>query len=76
MLVTDNVEKVPSNERCRVGKEDPACAPGFFGDRRQPNISTGYEDSTSVAHSCCPGYFCPLMLTCMMPCPLGAYCPR
>ncbi|KAF8672627.1 hypothetical protein HU200_049318 [Digitaria exilis] len=24
---------------------------------------------------CCPGFFCPHGLTCMMPCPLGAYCP-
>ncbi|KAK9813958.1 hypothetical protein WJX73_006860 [Symbiochloris irregularis] len=28
------------------------------------------------AMACCPGYFCPPMLTCMMPCPLGAFCPR
>ncbi|KAJ1256581.1 hypothetical protein BS78_K004000 [Paspalum vaginatum] len=26
--------------------------------------------------SCCPGFFCPHGLTCMIPCPLGAYCPR
>ncbi|EPS60818.1 hypothetical protein M569_13983, partial [Genlisea aurea] len=24
---------------------------------------------------CCPGFFCPAGLTCMMPCPLGSYCP-
>jgi len=28
------------------------------------------------AHACCEGYFCPPQLTCMMPCPFGAYCPR
>lgn len=27
-------------------------------------------------HPCCDGYFCPPALTCMMPCPLGAYCRR
>lgn len=27
-------------------------------------------------HPCCDGYFCPPALTCMMPCPLGAYCIR
>jgi hypothetical protein len=73
MLATDNVEKVPSNQRCSVGKEDPACAPGFFGDRRPgaPGAPGG-----PGFHACCNGYFCPIMLTCMMPCPLGAYCPR
>lgn len=28
------------------------------------------------AHACCEGFFCPSQLTCMMPCPLGSYCPR
>lgn len=28
------------------------------------------------AHACCEGFFCPPELTCMMPCPLGSYCPR
>lgn len=27
-------------------------------------------------HPCCNGYFCPPALTCMMPCPLGAFCSR
>lgn len=33
-------------------------------------------DLATRPHACCPGYFCPAMLTCMLPCPLGAYCPR
>ncbi|KAL9227133.1 hypothetical protein vseg_002865 [Gypsophila vaccaria] len=31
---------------------------------------------TSDCRTCCDGFFCPQGLTCMMPCPLGAYCPR
>ena len=27
-------------------------------------------------HPCCDGYFCPPALTCMLPCPLGAFCRR
>lgn len=33
-------------------------------------------DRTSECQPCCPGFFCPMGLTCMIPCPLGSYCPR
>eukprot|EP00897_Mesotaenium_endlicherianum_P007271 jgi/Mesen1/6572/ME000336S05794 len=29
----------------------------------------------AAAAPCCPGFFCPLGLACMIPCPPGAYCP-
>ncbi|XP_073041301.1 ABC transporter G family member 28-like isoform X1 [Primulina eburnea] len=29
----------------------------------------------SDCQSCCEGFFCPSSITCMIPCPLGAYCP-
>ncbi|KAG8064062.1 hypothetical protein GUJ93_ZPchr0004g38722 [Zizania palustris] len=31
---------------------------------------------TSTCRRCCEGFFCPRGLTCMLPCPLGSYCPR
>ena len=62
------MEKIPSNIQCRVGKEEPGCAPGFFSARS--DIALGRRSK-----GCCPGYFCPVMLTCMIPCPLGSYCP-
>eukprot|EP00879_Flechtneria_rotunda_P031195 GHRR01034055.1.p1 GENE.GHRR01034055.1~~GHRR01034055.1.p1 ORF type:complete len:597 (+),score=153.10 GHRR01034055.1:108-1898(+) len=77
LLLTDNIEKIPSNAFCEVGSEAPACAPGFF---QTLNLSHTLQDPTATApvkpHACCPGYFCPGMLACMLPCPLGAYCPR
>ncbi|XP_071719365.1 putative white-brown complex homolog protein 30 [Rutidosis leptorrhynchoides] len=30
---------------------------------------------TYDSQPCCEGFFCPQGLTCMIPCPLGAYCP-
>ncbi|XP_024984475.1 putative white-brown complex homolog protein 30 [Cynara cardunculus var. scolymus] len=30
---------------------------------------------TTDSQPCCEGFFCPQGLTCMIPCPLGAYCP-
>eukprot|EP00210_Caulerpa_lentillifera_P003482 g3322.t1 len=40
-----------------------SCLPGFF-------------QTTNGAHPCCEGFFCPQMMNCMIPCPLGAHCPR
>jgi hypothetical protein len=40
-----------------------------------PGWSTAYC-TLQEPHPCCDGYFCPPALTCMMPCPLGAYCRR
>jgi hypothetical protein len=67
LLRTEDLEKVPSNAFCQTGIDSPSCSPGFFA-----NNVTGQP----IPHGCCPGYFCPVMLTCMIPCPLGAHCPR
>uniref|UniRef100_A0A0D9W2J5 ABC transporter domain-containing protein n=1 Tax=Leersia perrieri TaxID=77586 RepID=A0A0D9W2J5_9ORYZ len=47
---------------CSVGSESPS----------QSNI----PPRTSKCQACCEGFFCPRGLTCMLPCPLGSYCPR
>lgn len=40
------------------------------------NISTiPLRDDTTEA-SCCAGFYCPRGLSCMIPCPLGAQCPK
>ncbi|KAA8516559.1 hypothetical protein F0562_016935 [Nyssa sinensis] len=31
---------------------------------------------TRDSQPCCEGFFCPQGITCMIPCPLGSYCPR
>ena len=48
-----------------------ACCAG-----RRQDLPSNASKPEPEAHACCPGYFCPAMLTCMLPCPLGAYCPR
>lgn len=72
ILRTDNVEKLPDTGTCATPLE--ACGSGYF-DSANTAAST-MNMSAPVAHPCCEGYFCPPMLSCMMPCPLGAYCPR
>jgi hypothetical protein len=68
ILRSESTEKIPSNFHCTTGSHKDACQPGFF----LANITT----TQSEPYACCPGYFCPVMLTCMMPCPYGSYCPR
>ncbi|KAJ3672172.1 hypothetical protein LUZ60_006893 [Juncus effusus] len=51
-----------------------ACGPG-------PDQKINMQDSSRIpsrnvdCKPCCAGFFCPHGLTCMIPCPLGAYCP-
>jgi hypothetical protein len=75
MLLTDNPEQIPDTPHCTAGASggQPACSPGFF-DERWENRRLPVVDQR--AHACCEGYFCPPQLTCMIPCPLGSYCPR
>jgi hypothetical protein len=73
LLLTENVEKIPSNMFCDVGSEAASCAPGFFQLSLDINP---LAPSVVKPHACCPGYFCPAMLMCMLPCPYGAICPR
>jgi hypothetical protein len=62
ILRTDNVEKMPDTLACRTGAaRQEACAPGFF-DAALPLLSLT-NASSSDAHACCPGYFCPPQLT-------------
>jgi len=70
-LSTVRGERAPETRACNLDtpeKHRAACAPGWAG---RPNL----EPLRSEV-ACCAGYFCPAALTCMIPCPLGAYCPR
>jgi hypothetical protein len=52
----------PANAH-RYGRSKPNCSPGFFGVERWK------------ANTCCPGFFCPDGLVCMLPCMNGSFCP-
>lgn len=75
MLLTDNPEKIPGTPQCPAGSTDrPACSPGFFNEILDGSSEPFRDHQLPVA--CCAGYFCPSSLTCLVPCPLGAYCPK
>ena len=65
LLWTEDVEKLPPTAACGTAPEG-ACSPGFFQEAARGG----------QAHPCCPGYFCPPTMRCMIPCPLGTTCPR
>ncbi|KAI3933396.1 hypothetical protein MKW98_006755 [Papaver atlanticum] len=71
------------NKNCNLTSWNPGCEPGWacgFGlDSNNDNVdlrdSNDMPARTSDCHACCEGFFCPRGLTCMIPCPLGSYCP-
>ncbi|KAL2634364.1 hypothetical protein R1flu_005843 [Riccia fluitans] len=69
----------PPNFNCNPQSWPAACEPGWSG-LLDGNVSDSAPVDTiplrvQDPQPCCPGFFCPRGLTCMMPCPLGAYCP-
>ncbi|KAK4772009.1 hypothetical protein SAY86_013784 [Trapa natans] len=68
------------NRNCNLTTWVPGCEPGWacgLGaneavDIREANI---IPERTQSCGTCCQGFFCPRGLTCMIPCPLGSYCP-
>ncbi|KAK4493173.1 hypothetical protein RD792_017967 [Penstemon davidsonii] len=68
------------NRNCNLTTWVSGCEPGWAcrSGLAQP---VNFKDSreiparTSNCQPCCEGFFCPWGLTCMIPCPLGSYCP-
>ncbi|XAR51040.1 Sulfate-transporting ATPase [Bertholletia excelsa] len=69
------------NKNCNLTSWAPGCEPGWQSSipldikvdlRNQKDIPERTVDS----QPCCEGFFCPQGITCMIPCPLGSYCPR
>ncbi|KAL4853041.1 ABC transporter G family member 28 [Chlorella vulgaris] len=59
------------------------CGPEELEHYYQYMLLTDNQEKNRVASvvpqepvACCEGYFCPAQLSCMVPCPLGAFCPR
>ncbi|XP_074379277.1 putative white-brown complex homolog protein 30 [Apium graveolens] len=69
------------NKNCNLTSWDTGCEPGYAcslpkDQKADLKNSRSIPDRNFDCQACCPGFFCPSGLTCMMPCPLGAYCPR
>lgn len=68
------------NENCNLTTWISGCEPGWacsVGANQPVDLKNAQEipTRTTSCQACCEGFFCPHGLTCMIPCPLGAYCP-
>ncbi|KAK3134654.1 hypothetical protein QOZ80_6AG0551790 [Eleusine coracana subsp. coracana] len=71
---------VRPNKNCNLTSWIDGCEPGWAcsaGKEEQVNLTdaVNFPSRTLDCRGCCAGFFCPHGLTCMIPCPLGAYCP-
>ncbi|GMH13309.1 hypothetical protein Nepgr_015150 [Nepenthes gracilis] len=76
-----SISSLISNRNCNFSTWLPGCEPGWACEI-DPTVNVDLQNSEKIpsrtvsCQACCEGFFCPQGLTCMMPCPLGAYCPR
>ncbi|KAJ8559601.1 hypothetical protein K7X08_003659 [Anisodus acutangulus] len=68
------------NKNCNLSSWISGCEPGWAcsaGNSTKIDFENDKEmpARTLDCQSCCEGFFCPHGLTCMLPCPMGAYCP-
>lgn len=68
------------NLNCNLTTWLPGCEPGWAcstGSEQKADLkeSRNIPSRTQDCQPCCEGFFCPQGLTCMIPCPLGSYCP-
>ncbi|GJM87372.1 hypothetical protein PR202_ga03319 [Eleusine coracana subsp. coracana] len=79
----ENGEKnyvIRPNKNCNLSSWIDGCEPGWacsVGKDQKINLQDDKEIPYRAlkCQQCCAGFFCPHGLTCMIPCPLGAYCP-
>uniref|UniRef100_A0A453TF01 ABC transporter domain-containing protein n=1 Tax=Aegilops tauschii subsp. strangulata TaxID=200361 RepID=A0A453TF01_AEGTS len=72
---------VRPNKNCNLSSWIDGCEPGWgctadAGKEVDLQDAENFPSRTVDCQGCCPGFFCPRGLTCMIPCPLGAYCPQ
>ncbi|CAH9075261.1 unnamed protein product [Cuscuta europaea] len=77
---SDSSNYVKPNKNCNLTSWASGCEPGWacsVGKDVQVDLKTAKEMPvrTLECQPCCEGFFCPHGLTCMIPCPLGSYCP-
>ncbi|KAF6167787.1 hypothetical protein GIB67_027565 [Kingdonia uniflora] len=68
------------NKNCNLTVWNPGCESGWacsVGPNQKVDLrnSKDVPSRTRDCQTCCEGFFCPHGITCMIPCPLGAYCP-
>ncbi|XP_061366128.1 ABC transporter G family member 24-like [Gastrolobium bilobum] len=68
------------NKNCNLSSWVSGCEPGWacsVPSSQQVDLRNSQEipARTTNCQACCEGFFCPHGITCMIPCPLGSYCP-
>ncbi|TKY53441.1 ABC transporter G family member 24 [Spatholobus suberectus] len=68
------------NKNCNLNSWVSGCEPGWacsVHTSQQVDLRNSQEipARTTNCQACCEGFFCPHRITCMIPCPLGSYCP-
>ncbi|KAL3530541.1 hypothetical protein ACH5RR_009863 [Cinchona calisaya] len=68
------------NKNCNLSSWVSGCEPGWacsVGKDTKVDLKNSEDMPTRIVdcQPCCEGFFCPRGLTCMIPCPLGSYCP-
>ncbi|WJZ93111.1 hypothetical protein VitviT2T_012073 [Vitis vinifera] len=68
------------NKNCNLTSWVSGCEPGWtcsvgMDQKVELKNSKDMPSRTRDCQPCCAGFFCPQGLTCMIPCPLGSYCP-
>ncbi|TKY52970.1 putative white-brown complex-like protein 30 [Spatholobus suberectus] len=70
---------VKPNKNCNLTSWVSGCEPGWSCSAgKSVDLKKDVKDipfRTNNCQPCCEGFFCPQGLTCMIPCPLGSYCP-
>ncbi|XP_020216892.1 putative white-brown complex homolog protein 30 [Cajanus cajan] len=70
---------VKPNKNCNLTSWVSGCEPGWSCSAgKNVDLKKDIKDipfRTDNCQPCCEGFFCPQGLTCMIPCPLGSYCP-
>ncbi|XP_052309368.1 ABC transporter G family member 28 isoform X2 [Populus trichocarpa] len=77
---TKKANYLKPNKNCNLSSWVSGCEPGWAcgvgqGQKVDLRDSKDIPDRTTNCATCCEGFFCPHGITCMIPCPLGAYCP-
>ncbi|XP_010241865.1 PREDICTED: ABC transporter G family member 28-like [Nelumbo nucifera] len=68
------------NQNCNLSAWVSGCEPGWacsVNDQDKVDLKNSKTLPVRISdcQPCCEGFFCPHGITCMIPCPLGAYCP-
>ncbi|XP_057982210.1 putative white-brown complex homolog protein 30 [Malania oleifera] len=75
-----NANYLRPNTNCNLTSWVPGCEPGWscsVGANQKVDLkdSKNMPERTLDCQPCCEGFFSPPGITCMIPCPLGSYCP-